>query len=426
MREIVQQCLDALSAAGADRAQCWATRSEKTELTLEAGPIEGMFTAFNTSLSLTALVGKRKGTQTVNQLQDLEKAAAEAVEQARGAQEDEANGIAEQESGAPSYDDGPSVCDREAMVHRLNEFLDDVKERLPEIRIAEGGCEFVSKTQAVGNTNGVFITARSGDYGCGFTFSAGNQDVTGSMNYAYATFRDLGVPFTERGGTGMIMEQSVRELGAKALGDKFTGSVIFAPEPLGSMIGYYANVYLSGSALIAGTSLLKDKFSQCVAGKNVTFVSNPSDPELSGVRLTPDGFRTHDMTVIKNGILKCFLLNQYSARKLGRPRSANYGEHLTLQPGETSLNELICGVKRGLMVGRFSGGMPNDKGDFSGVAKNSFYIENGKISRPVQETMISGNLLDFFNNISGISGETLSTGINKRPWARVENISISG
>ncbi len=426
MREIVRQVLDTLAAAGADRAQCWVTRSEKTELALEAGKIEGMFTTHNTNLVLTALVGKRKGTQSVNQLQDLEKSAFEAVEQARGAQEDEANDIAEAEDGAPEYNDGPESCDRDMMYSRLDEFLGDVQTRLPEIRITDGGCEFVSRTMAVGNTNGVYISARSGDYGCGFTFSAGDERATGSMNYTYAAFRDLGVPFTERGGTGIIMEQSARELGAKALGSKFTGSVVFAPEPLGNMIEYFANAYLSGSAIIAGTSLLKDKLSQSVAGKNVTFVSNPSDPELCGIRLTPDGFRAHDMTVIKNGTLKCFLLNQYSARKLGRPRSANYGEHITLLPGEMRRDELISGVKRGLLVGRFSGGAPNDKGDFSGVAKNSFYIENGKIVRPVQETMISGNLLDVFNNISGISSESLSTGINKRPWVRAENIVISG
>ncbi len=426
MREIVQQSLDALTAAGADRAQCWVTRSEKTELALEAGSIEGMFTAYNKSIVLTALVGSRKGTQTVNQLQDLNKAAAEAVEQAKGAQEDEANDIAETEEGALSYDDGPEICDREAMYDRLAEFLDGVKNRLPEIRVTDGGCEFISRTLAVGNTNGVFITARSGDYGCGFTFSAGTENVIGSMNYTYAAFRDLGIPFIERGGTGMIMEQSVRELGAKALGLKFAGSIIFAPEPLGNMIEYFANTYLSGSALIAGTSLLKDKLSQCVAGKNVSFVSNPSDPDLCGVRLTPDGFRAHDMTFIKNGTLKAFLLNQYSARKLSRSRSANYGEHITLLPGDMKREELIAGVKRGLLVGRFSGGAPNDNGDFSGVAKNSFFIENGKIVRPVQETMISGNLLEMFHNISGISTETLSNGVNKRPWARVENISISG
>ncbi|MDR1693234.1 MAG: TldD/PmbA family protein [Oscillospiraceae bacterium] len=426
MREIVQQSIDALLAAGADRAQCWVTRSEKTELALEAGSIEAMLTSVNQSIVLTALVGTRKGTQTVNQMEDLPKAAADAIEQARGASEDDANDIAEQENGAPSYDDGPATCDREAMYNRLFEFLTDTKEKLPEIGITDGGCEFVTRTVAVGNTNGVFITARSGDYGCGFTFSARNEQYTGSMNYTYATFRDLGTPFAERGGTGMTMEQCVRELGAKPLGEKFTGSVVLAPETVGNMIEFYANAYLSGSSLIAGTSLLKDKFSQSVAGKNVTLVSNPSDPDLCGIRLTPDGFRTHDMTVIKNGILKNFLLSQYSAKKIGRPRSANYGEHLTLLPGTETKDCLICGVKKGLLVGRFSGGMPNDKGDFTGVAKNSFYIENGKIVRPVQETMISGNLLDLFNNLSGISSEVISTGLSKRPWVRAENITISG
>lgn len=426
MRELINQALEALRTAGADRAQCWVTRSEKTELALEAGVVEGMFTTFNTGVTLTALVGNRKGTQTVNQIADIPKAAAEAVEQAKGAQEDDANDIAAVEDGTDTYNDGPEQCDRDAMYDRLDQFLRDVKNRLPLIRITDGGCEFQSVHSAVANTNGVYLSSRQGQYGCGFTFSAGNEDESGSMNYTFAEFRDLNRPFRECGGTGMTMEQSVRELGVSPLGEKFTGDVILAPLALSHMLEYFCDCYLAGGSLIAGTSLLKDKLGQRVAGENVTVVSNPSDPDLCGVRLTPDGFRAHDMTVIGNGILKSFLLSQYSANKTGHERSANYGDHLSLLPGDTPYEGLLAGVKRGLLVGRFSGGVPNDKGDFSGVAKNSFLIENGKIVRPVRETMIAGNLLEAFNNIASISAETISTGRRKNPWVRVSGIGISG
>ena len=56
---------------------------------------------------------------------------------------------------------------------------------------------------------------------------------------------------------------------------------------------------------------------------------------------------------------------------------------------------------------RFSGGMPGVNGDFSGVAKNSFLIENGKVTTPISETMISGNLAEMLNSIIAVSADTV-------------------
>ena len=80
----------------------------------------------------------------------------------------------------------------------------------------------------------------------------------------------------------------------------------------------------------------------------------------------------------------------------------------------------------GLLVARFSGGRPNENGDFSGIAKNSYYIENGKILYPVSETMISGNIPQMFLNITGISRERTDFGAQVLPWIAFKDISISG
>ena len=81
-------------------------------------------------------------------------------------------------------------------------------------------------------------------------------------------------------------------------------------------------------------------------------------------------------------------------------------------PGEESLNTMIKGVKRGILLTRFSGGRPNRNGDFSGVAKNSFYLEDGEIKHPLTETMIAGNLAALFRNITAVSQER----VNFWPW----------
>ena len=68
---------------------------------------------------------------------------------------------------------------------------------------------------------------------------------------------------------------------------------------------------------------------------------------------------------------------------------------------------MIKDIDKGILLCRFSGGSPSDNGDFSGVAKNSYYIENGEIKYPITETMVSGNANEMFNNLDNISKEQI-------------------
>jgi PmbA protein len=70
--------------------------------------------------------------------------------------------------------------------------------------------------------------------------------------------------------------------------------------------------------------------------------------------------------------------------------------------------------------------MPGANGEFSGVAKNSFLIERGKITGAVTETMVNGNLGEAFRRIKGVSKEVLCDGGSVVPWIAVDGIVISG
>ncbi len=77
-------------------------------------------------------------------------------------------------------------------------------------------------------------------------------------------------------------------------------------------------------------------------------------------------------------------------------------------------------------MGGFSGGEPGANGEFSGVAKNSFYVENGEIKGAVMETMINGNLQDVFRNVTAVSKELVSDGRMAFPYLATEGVTISG
>ena len=86
---------------------------------------------------------------------------------------------------------------------------------------------------------------------------------------------------------------------------------------------------------------------------------------------------------------------------------------------------MIKNIDQGILLARFSGGNPASNGDFSGVAKNSYYIENGKIMYPISETMVSGNIREMFENLDEVSSDRIDFGSGILPWISFNGITIS-
>jgi len=87
---------------------------------------------------------------------------------------------------------------------------------------------------------------------------------------------------------------------------------------------------------------------------------------------------------------------------------------------------MVRDVKKGVLMARFSGGSPSDNGDFSGVAKNSYLIEDGRIVRPVGETMVAGNVAALFKAVRAVSRERVDYGSAILPYMLAGGVSVSG
>ena len=130
--------------------------------------------------------------------------------------------------------------------------------------------------------------------------------------------------------------------------------------------------------------------------------------------------------MIEDGVLKSFMLSLYVANKSGFARAKNSSFALVMKNGDTPYADMIKNIKKGIIVGRFSGGNPGTNGDFSGIAKNSFLIEDGEIKGAVSETMINGNLAELLQNVVAVSKETITDGNCVLPYVAVDKIVISG
>ncbi len=203
--------------------------------------------------------------------------------------------------------------------------------------------------------------------------------------------------------------------------------MVFTPGCLGGVLYELVSNYAADGVLIDGTSQWKDKLGEQVADPALTLRLAPEDARiLTGEKYSQDGHASKDYALIERGILRQFMLSDYAAKKTGHTRAPNTTFALVVEPGEKPLEEIIAGIDRGLLVGRYSGGAAGTNGEFSGVAKNSFMIENGKVTHAVSETMIAGNLAGMLGKLRGISKETVADGTSVLPWLAVDGITISG
>jgi PmbA protein len=101
------------------------------------------------------------------------------------------------------------------------------------------------------------------------------------------------------------------------------------------------------------------------------------------------------------------------------------GEGWELLAGDTALADLIAAVPRGALVDRLSMGNPAPNGDFSGVIKNSFLIEDGRVGAALAETMITGNVGQMLRDVRAVSRERIDTGSEALPWLRIGGLHFS-
>lgn len=270
------------------------------------------------------------------------------------------------------------------------------------------------------------MKSKTGCYDFSVTFVSKVKNKNSSFNFCGVSFQDIDCDLMELGDIREGLRKSGLEIDAKVFDNKFTGQMVIELGALTSFIVPYLR-HLQDQSFIAGTSLLKKKLEQQVAAKTLNMSSTPVADKMADKQFfNNDGYKLDNMTILEKGVLKNYLLTSYGAKKTNLKRAASSDGFWNVEKGSIDLEALIASVKKGILLGRFSGGRPNDNGDFSGVAKNSFYIENGKVLYPVKEIMISGNLFSLFNDISSISSQRIDYGTGIMPWITVENIQITG
>ncbi len=427
-RELALWCIDNVIKQGADKAQCILRNSKKYELNFGNEGISLLRTTIDANIALVAIKDGKKSTISLNKIDEdtINAKIKELMDMCESAEVDECNDIAEFQP-KEEFNQGDNEPDLEKMYRVTSSFLGKLKSEFPQIKFMDGTVmEFNSSEIIFMNSNEVEFKITEGIYETSIVFLAKEGEKSTSFTGFGYSFKELPEDFMEYGDVRQRLKDIVSQLHCKSIGEKFVGDIILTPELVVEMLYYYNIKFLGDGALINGTSILKDKLNEKVADEKLTVRCVPIGEEIPCKSfITMDGYKTENINLIENGVLKSFMLGLYAAKKTGREVTKT-DFNLVVDKGEKSLEDIIKCTKKGIVLGRFSGGMPAPNGDFAGVAKNSFYVENGEIKYAITETMISSNLYDMFNNIEAISKETLNTGSSITPWMKINGVNISG
>jgi PmbA protein len=231
-------------------------------------------------------------------------------------------------------------------------------------------------------------------------------------------------------------QRTLRRLGARKVKTAKV-PIVFENTVSGSLVGHIFEA-VNGDSVYRGASYLTDKVGAKIAGDNINVVDDGTLPGLFGTSpCDSEGVASRRTVVVENGILRSYLLNTYTAKKLGMHTTGNASRRLAgtpgigpgnffLQPGAKSLQEIIADVKEGLFVTEFLGfGVNLVTGDFSRGA-TGLWIENGELTYPVEEITVAGNLKDMFSNISEIGNDLEFRSAIASPTLRIDGMTVAG
>lgn len=228
--------------------------------------------------------------------------------------------------------------------------------------------------------------------------------------------------------------RTLQKLGARKV-PTATAPVVFDPDVARGLIGTLAGCILGGS-IWRKSSYLVGREGSTVASALVTIVDDPLMARGPGSRpYDAEGLRSRKNAVVTEGVLQTYLLDCYSARKLGKKSTASASgsgsigastSNFILLPQKTTRDEIIASTKRGLYVTEMMGfGFNAVTGDYSRGA-SGFWIEDGKLTHAVSEITVSSNLDAMLKGIDAVGDDLDTKTSTASPTIRIAEMTIAG
>ena len=218
--------------------------------------------------------------------------------------------------------------------------------------------------------------------------------------------------------------KAVASRGARAVppGDY---TVVLEPAAVSSLLLFTAAAGFGAQQVADGTSFLSGRLGEPVLGENISIMDDCWHPLALGPVFDGEGRARERVSLVERGVARGVVHDALTARRFGcastghaRPQPCPDGpapENLVLEPGTASREELIAGVRRGLLVTQFhySNIVEPTRLTLTGMTRNgTFLVEDGEVVGAVRNLRYTMSLVEALGRVSALGRDaTLSSAL---------------
>jgi PmbA protein len=445
LKDLAQDIVRRAMAGGATSAECVVREGDEFSTLVRLGQVETLKEAGSKAIGVRVFHGTRAASTYSSDFsrEGLDRMLSSALQLAKITSEDPYAGIPEagQLGSLPGdldlyHPDVYSLPGEERIdyARRAEKAALDYD---PRMQNSEGGSfDAATGHKVLANSHG-FVGEYRRSY-CSVAAVPIARAENGAMqrDYWFSVARNLGRLESPELVGRIAAERTLRRLGARKVK---TAQVPIVLDPLvaNSILGHIFEG-INGDSVYRGASFLAGKLEQKIAADQVTLIDDGT--LRGGFGTSPfdgEGIPTRRTVVIEKGVLKSYLLNTYTAKKLGLRTTANASRGLAgtpgigpgnyfLQPGTKTPQEIISAIPEGLYVTEFLGHGANlVTGDYSRGA-SGLWISGGELAYPVEEITVAGNLKEMFFHITEIANDLEFRGSMACPTIRLDGLTVGG
>jgi PmbA protein len=436
--------------AGASDAEAVAREGDEFSVNVRMGQVETLKDSGSRGLGLRVFLGHRSASASTSDLtpEGIRQLVDGALALAKVTEEDPFSGLADTaDFGTFSgdlhlYDEDVYSLPGAERIEWARRAEAAALAADPRITNSDGGSfEAATGRKVLANSRG-FVGSYRSSY-AGVSAAPLAQDANGQMQRDgwWSSARRLADLDSPESIGKEAARRALRRLGARRVPTQRV-PIVFAPEVARSLIGSVFEA-ASGDAIWRGASFLAGRLGSQIGSSNLTIVDDNTmllPMGMGGFGTSPfdgEGLPSQRTVVVENGVLRNYLLNTYTARKLAMKSTHNASRglagtpgigcgNLYLEPGTLTPEQIIAEVPTGLYVTSLMGfGVNVVTGDYSRGATGQ-WIEMGQLTHAVEEVTIAGNLAGMLLSVTAIGNDLEFRGAIASPTLRIDGMTIAG
>lgn len=426
--------LDKAKQKGASGAEISASVTEGFNVNVRKGEVDTVEFNRDKGLTMTVYCGQRQGVVSSSDFSEatLDHCLDKAWYIAQHTDEDPAAGLAPK--------DRMALTAMELDLYHPWQITP--QQAIPLLQEAETAA--IASDSRISNSEGVNLNTHQSHYVyanshgfCGGIHSTSHSfscvllasDKNGSMqrDYDYTQSRDAATLDNFKEVALRAAQYTIQRLGARTIS---TGKmpIILSQRMVSQFWGELLSA-ISGGNLYRDSSFLKGTVGQAILNTCVNIVEDPTVPRgWASSYFDREGVATQKRDLVKAGVLQGYILNSYSARKLGLQTTGNAGgaHNILVQSTGEDEQALLQKMGSGLLVTEVMGmGVNLVTGDYSQGA-SGFWVEKGIIQYPVEGVTIAGNLKEMFAHVVAIGNDVNTRGYIQSGSVLIGEMMVAG